>query len=64
MKRLALFLGVALTFGVTAAPMGLLVPAYFYPPTYWDGLNFVAARVPLVVIMNPGSGPGTSQDAN
>jgi len=44
--------------------MGLLVPAYFYPPTYWDGLNFVAARVPLVVIMNPGSGPGTSQDAN
>jgi len=44
--------------------MGLLVPAYFYPPTYWGGLNFAASRVPLVVIMNPGSGPGAVQDPN
>jgi len=44
--------------------MGLLVPAYFYPPTYWDGLNFAAARVPLMVIVNPDNGPGPAPDPN
>jgi len=49
---------------VGAAPLGILVPAYFYPPTYWDGLNWAAGRVPLAVIVNPGSGPGAAPDAN
>ncbi len=64
MRPLAWIVGCALAFSLKAAPMGLLVPAYFYPPTFWDGLNFAASRVPLVVIMNPGSGPGLVQDPN
>lgn len=47
-----------------AAPLGIMVPAYFYPSSggYWDSLDFAASRVPLIAIMNPGSGPGASQD--
>lgn len=42
---------------------GLLVPAYFYPSwdtpaNHWDELIAAAARVPLVAILNPASGPG------
>ena len=64
MKRVGCLLCLWFALTVGAAPMGILVPAYFYPPTYWDGLNFAASRVPLAVIMNPGNGPGTAQDAN
>jgi len=64
MNRLVLLLTFAVTLQLAAAPLGILVPAYFYPPTYWDGLNFAAARVPLAVIVNPNSGPGTAVDAN
>jgi hypothetical protein len=64
MNRLVLLLSFALAVPLDAAPLGLLVPAYFYPPTYWDGLNFAASRVPLAVIVNPGSGPGAAQDPN
>jgi hypothetical protein len=64
MNRLVLPLISALALPLAAAPLGILVPAYFYPPTYWDGLNWAAARVPLAVIVNPGSGPGGAQDAN
>lgn len=64
MKRMAVLLGLLFALSVGAAPMGILVPAYFYPPTYWDGLNWAAARVPVIVIMNPGSGPGSVQDPN
>ena len=47
-----------------AAPLGIMVPAYFYPSSggYWNALDGAAARVPLVAIMNPDSGPGASQD--
>ena len=48
--------------GVNAAPLGILVPAYFAPGPLWKGLDFAASRVPLVAIMNPNSGPGTMQD--
>jgi hypothetical protein len=64
MNRLVLLLIIAFGLHLNAAPIGLLVPAYFYPPTYWDGLNWAAARVPLAVIVNPGSGPGGALDAN
>jgi Spherulation-specific family 4 len=44
----------------------LLVPAYFYPAAqglvYWNQLIEAAARVPIVAIMNPASGPGTELD--
>ena len=60
LKGLAVLAG--LTYSVGAAPLGLLVPAYFYPPAGWDGLNYAASRVPLLVIVNPGSGPGATVD--
>lgn len=42
--------------------MGILVPAYFYPGTLWSSLNWAAGRVPLIAIMNPNSGPDTTQN--
>lgn len=64
MRWLVLLLCVGLAPRAGGAPLGVIVPAYFYPPTYWDGLNWAAARVPLDVIVNPDSGPGTAQDPN
>ena len=62
MKRLALILCFAFAFGVCAAPMGIVVPAYFYPGSLWTSMNWAAGRVPLVAIMNPNSGPGAAQN--
>src|SRR5947208_3242245 len=45
-----------------AAPLGVMVPAYFYPGSLWSSMNFAATRVPLVAIMNPNSGPDTTQN--
>lgn len=42
-----------------------LVPAYFDPlvnPAAWHTLAASAQKIPLTVIMNPNSGPGTVQD--
>ncbi|HEU5396073.1 MAG TPA: spherulation-specific family 4 protein, partial [Verrucomicrobiae bacterium] len=64
MKRLAVAIFLLVGLRVLSAPMGIVVPAYFYPPTDWDGLNFAAGRVSLVVIMNPANGPGTAVDPN
>jgi Spherulation-specific family 4/Immunoglobulin I-set domain len=52
------------TFTMYSAPLGIMVPAYFYPTSggYWSALDFAASRVPLIAIMNPDSGPGASQD--
>ena len=45
--------------------MGILVPAYFGSSSdRWGELNFAASRVPLVAIMIPGNGPGTTQNPN
>ncbi len=47
--------------------MNLLVPAYFYPSddsTYWHDLASAAKEVSTTIILNPGSGPGTSVDPN
>lgn len=49
------------------APMGILVPAYFYPTpggSPWDQLIHDAPTVPILAIMNPNSGPGTQLDPN
>ncbi|WP_296228918.1 spherulation-specific family 4 protein [Ralstonia sp. UBA689] len=47
---------------------GLLVPAYIYPSgtgaTQWSTLASTAKTVPTTVILNPNSGPGTTQDPN
>lgn len=65
MRKLWFGLLVATALGVNAAPMGILVPAYFGPTgRFWDELNFAAMRVPLVAIMNPNNGPGTTQSSD
>jgi len=44
------------------------VPSYIYPSgtgaTQWSALATAATSVPTTVILNPNSGPGTTQDAN
>ena len=62
MSLLAGIICFAATLGAGAAPMGIIVPAYFYPGPLWDGMNFAAGRVPLIAIMNPNSGPDTTQN--
>lgn len=63
MKRLWSGIFFAVAFGAAAAPMGILVPAYFDPPSnLWNELNFAASRVPLAAIMNPNNGPDTTQN--
>lgn len=51
-----------------AEPMGLLVPAYFYPEgkglTWWANLASAARKAPVMVILNPDSGPGTTLDTD
>lgn len=47
-------------------PMKLLVPAYFYPSGEgskdWNQLIEAAARVPIVAVVNPATGPGASSN--
>lgn len=55
----------ALLLPITAsAGLEILVPAYFYPVpgSPWNQLIADAPRVPIVAILNPGSGPGTFRD--
>jgi Spherulation-specific family 4 len=51
-----------------AAPLEIIVPAYFYPVfsgSAWDSLTtFVANGTPITAIMNPGSGPGTAVNSD
>lgn len=61
-KPFTLFLSLLLPLGAAAAPMGILVPAYFYPGNLWSDLNWAAGRVPLLTIMNPNSGPDTTRN--
>ena len=41
-----------------------MVPAYFHPTSGgdWSKLDAAAAHIPLIVIMNPDSGPGKTRD--
>ncbi len=73
-RRFTALLGVAaplLGFGSVAnaqEDLGIIVPAYFYPGGaglgYWNDMNDAADDVPLIAIMNPGSGPGNNLDPN
>lgn len=53
-----------LALAIHAAPLGIMVPAYFDPSSggYWNSLDYAASRVPLIAIMNPNSGPGVSRN--
>ncbi|MEY4917982.1 MAG: hypothetical protein RL616_1895 [Verrucomicrobiota bacterium] len=62
MRRWLLLVCCAVALRVSAAPMGIIVPAYFYPGTLWSSMNWAAGQVPLVAIMNPNSGPDTTQN--
>jgi hypothetical protein len=69
MKRLfvgILFAAILTTLKAGPAPLGIMVPAYFYPTSGgdWNSLDFAASRVPLIAIMNPNNGPGMRQDTN
>jgi hypothetical protein len=43
-------------------PVKILVPLYVYPGSVWDTIRTSASSVPIAVIANPNSGPGTSLD--
>ena len=47
-----------------ASALGIFIPAYFSPGTRWTELNEAAKRVPLIAIMNPNNGPGTSSSSS
>ena len=50
-----------------AGTVGTIVPAYFSPvtdPGDWAALTAAASQIPLTAVVNPASGPGTSQDLN
>lgn len=68
MKRFRIILLAVLLVGLAgrafANPIGIMVPAYFYPGPLWISMNQAAAQVPLTAIMNPNSGPGASKDPN
>ena len=52
---------------VVAAPLGVLVPAYFYPGSDsadWNRMCSAATQIPLMAVMNPDNGPGRSMDTN
>ncbi|MEM8493930.1 MAG: spherulation-specific family 4 protein [Planctomycetota bacterium] len=67
----AIFFAPLAGLGISSAAadeLGLIVPAYFYPGGtglgYWNDLNDAAQDVPILAIMNPGSGPGNGIDPN
>jgi len=45
-------------------PLKILFPLYIYPGSAWDDIRAQASVVPITVIANPGSGPGTVRDPN
>jgi hypothetical protein len=62
MKGIAVMFSLVCAWSACAAPLGLVVPAYFYPGSLWSSMDWAAGRVPLVAIMNPNSGPGTKRN--
>ena len=64
MKRWLAIASLVVALSLSAAPLGIMVPAYFYPAPggLWDSLSNAATRVPLVAILNPYNGPDTSQN--
>jgi poly(beta-D-mannuronate) lyase len=51
----------------TTADIGTIVPFYIYPGSEWTSLANIARQYPrvrFIAIINPNSGPGSSQDQN
>ena len=65
LRTVSVLLLVALTvLTVSASQLGIMVPAYFTPGSKWDAMDYAASRVPLIAIMNPNNGPGTSKSSS
>lgn len=50
-----------------SAQVGLLFPMYIYPGTAWTNLISLKENypsVPMIVVINPSNGPGSSKDSN
>ena len=50
-----------------SGPTGLIVPLYSYPGELWDELIEIKnnnSAVPIVAVINPANGPGTTKDPN
>ena len=47
-----------------AGSLGIMVPAYFPAGAKWEAMNYAAAKVPLIAILNPNSGPGAALNTN
>ena len=62
MKRFLILFFLNLAMPAFSAPIGIMVPSYFYPGSLWTNMNWAAGRVPLVAILNPASGPDTTQN--
>jgi hypothetical protein len=55
------------TGGSPNSPVGLIVPLYMYPNSYWDQLAQAKSAYPavsVIAIINPSNGPGSSRDPN
>jgi len=64
-RTTAAAIALSLAAQASAATLGIIVPAYFHPATSgdaWARMASAATRTPLVAILNPASGPGTSID--
>jgi Spherulation-specific family 4 len=51
----------------SANPGGLIVPLYFYPNSSWQTLisiKLAHPAMPVIAVVNPGNGPGSSYDPN
>jgi hypothetical protein len=62
MKKIVAIFWLVCALSACAAPLGIVVPAYFHSESLWTNMNWAAGRVPLVAIMNPNSGPGTTRN--
>lgn len=54
-------------FATGTGPTGVIVPLYIYPGEDWDYLIEIKnnnSAVPIIAVINPNNGPGTSKDPN
>src|SRR3989441_3879671 len=54
-------------YALAATTTGVIVPLYTYPDSTWDTVaqaKIAHPSVPVVAIINPNNGPGSSKDAN
>jgi hypothetical protein len=68
LSLVASFLVVSATWRARTGSATVLIPAYFYPSSAgldaWNRLARDAGSINIEAILNPASGPGTTQDPN